>query len=123
MSDQWQLLKEVKTGEHHRIEAQAFVPEDSCWFSGHFPGEPILPGVAIVHLVWQVIFQDASRKGRQVKLDTVKRVRFTQPVRPGQNLSIFIICGDDGEEDSYAFRVLCGENVVCSGLIAVSKIN
>jgi 3-hydroxyacyl-[acyl-carrier-protein] dehydratase len=122
MQDHWQLLRQVQSKEQNEIEAQAFVPNDSLWFSGHFPGEPILPGVALVHLVWQAIARHAGEKSEEIKLDTLKRVRFTRPVRPGDKLSIFITGDEAGEETSYSFKVICEENVICSGLIAARKI-
>lgn len=123
MKDQWQLLQEVQAKEQNRIEAKAFVPTDSLWFSGHFPGEPILPGMALIHLVWQAIVRDAGKRGEEVRLDTVKRVRFTQPVRPGENLAVFITGGKGGDETLYSFKVVSGENVICSGTLAAKKIN
>jgi 3-hydroxyacyl-[acyl-carrier-protein] dehydratase len=121
VEDQWQLLQEVKAGKQNQIEAKAFVPTDSPWFSGHFPGEPILPGMALIHLVWQAIVRDAGKRSEEIRLDTLKRVRFTQPVRPGENLSVLITGGEPGEETLYSFKVTSGENVICSGLIAAGK--
>jgi len=123
VEDHWQLLQEVKIKEQNQIEAKAFVPNDSLWFSGHFPGEPILPGIALIHLVWQVIIRDAGKRNEEIRLDKIKRVRFTQPVRPGENLSVLITGGKAGEETLYSFKVVSRENVICSGLIAARKIN
>ena len=123
MKDQWQLLQEVKANELNQLEAGAFVPTDSLWFSGHFPGEPILPGIALIHIVWQAIVQDAGKRSEEIRLDALKRVRFTQPVRPGENLSVFITGDEAGEETLYSFKVVSRENVICSGLLAAKKVN
>lgn len=121
MEDHWQLLREVQSPEQSRIEAQAFVPTDSLWFSGHFPGEPILPGIALIHLVWQTIIRNAGKRSEEIRLGTLKRVRFTQPVRPGENLSVTVTGGEPGEETLYSFKVFGRGNVICSGLIAAGK--
>ena len=123
MEARWQLLKEVQVKEQNRIEAEAFVPTDSLWFSGHFPGEPILPGMALVHLVWQAIVRDAEKRSEEIRLNKLKRVRFIQPVRPGENLSVIITGSEAGDETFYSFKVISKENVICSGLIAAGKIN
>ena len=123
MEDQWQLLKDVKSTDPTRIEARALVPADSFWFSGHFPGEPILPGIALIHIVWQAIIQNAGKASEGIMLDALKRVRFTQPVLPGENLSVLITEDQPAEETSYSFKVMSKENVICSGLIAAKKIN
>jgi 3-hydroxyacyl-[acyl-carrier-protein] dehydratase len=123
LESQWSLLKEVKATDNNHIEALAEVPADSPWFSGHFPGEPILPGIALVHIVKQAITQDALKKGEELQLHALKRVRFTQPVRPGDTLSVNISSEEKGEEVLFHFKVLCKENVVSSGMIAAKKIN
>ena len=123
MEDQWSLLKEVKTTNNNHIQALAEVSADSPWFSGHFPGEPILPGIAVVHIVKQAITQEMLKKGDKLELHALKRVRFTQPVRPGDTLSVDISSEDKGEEILFHFKVLCKENIVSSGMIAAKKIN
>ena len=123
LDGQWSLLKEVKVSNHNYIEALADVPADSPWFSGHFPGEPILPGIALIYMAEQAIIQDALAKGEQVQLHALKRVRFTQPVRPGETLSLNIVSEEAGEDILFSFKVTNKENIVCSGAIVAKKIN
>jgi 3-hydroxymyristoyl/3-hydroxydecanoyl-(acyl carrier protein) dehydratase len=123
LESQWSLLKEIKAVNHNYIEALADVPVDSPWFSGHFPGQPILPGIALVYMAEQAIIQDALAKGEQVQLHTLKRVRFTQPVRPGETLSLNIVSEEAGEDILFSFKVANKENIVCNGIIVAKKIN
>jgi 3-hydroxymyristoyl/3-hydroxydecanoyl-(acyl carrier protein) dehydratase len=123
LESQWSLLKEIKVSNHNYIEALAEVPADSPWFSGHFPGEPILPGIALIYMAEQAIVQDALAKGEQVQLHALKRVRFTQPVRPGETLSLNIAGEEAGEEILFSFKITNKENIVCSGAIVAKKIN
>lgn len=122
MESQWSLLKDVKTTNNNHIEALAEVPADSLWFSGHFPGEPILPGIALVHIVRQAIDQEAQKKGEQLQCHALRRVRFTQPVRPGEILSVNITGEDLGDDVLFHFKVACKENIVSSGMISAKKI-
>ena len=121
MEDHWQLLQGVLSTEQNRIEAQAFAPTDSLWFSGHFPEDPILPGIAIISLVWQAIVRDAGKRNEKISLDSLKKVRFARPVRPGENLSVIMTGDESVEEILYSFKVLVRENVVCTGLIVARK--
>jgi len=123
LESQWSLLTEVKAVNHNHIEALANVPADSPWFSGHFPGEPILPGIALIYMAEQAIVQNTLAKGEQVQLHALKRVRFTQPVRPGETLSLSISGEEAGEEILFSFKVTNKENIVCSGAIVAKKIN
>jgi 3-hydroxymyristoyl/3-hydroxydecanoyl-(acyl carrier protein) dehydratase len=72
LESQWSLLKKVKATNNNHIEALADVSDDSPWFSGHFPGEPILPGIALVHIVEQAIIELARTKGEQFHLHVLK---------------------------------------------------
>ncbi|MGA9109898.1 MAG: hypothetical protein WB290_06330 [Smithella sp.] len=123
MESQWSLLKEIKVTNDNYIEALADVPADSPWFLGHFPGEPILPGIAIVYIVGQAIIQDTLKRGEQVQLKALKKVRFTQPVRPEETLLVSITSEEKGEEVLFSFKVASQGNIVCSGSINARKIN
>ena len=96
---------------------------DSPWFEGHFPGEPILPGIAIVHTVEQAILKDIQKNNERVVLDELRRIRFVQPVRPGEDLKITVLREDAGGEILFSFKVINKENIVSSGLIIGKKIN
>ncbi len=123
MGNQWSLLKEIKATNGNHIEALGDVPADSPWFSGHFPGEPILPGVALVAAVKQAILEEALKKGMQLQLHSLRRVRFMQPVRPGDKLSISINSEDAGDDVSFSFKIMKKENIVSSGHMTAKKIN
>ncbi len=124
MEDQWQLLQGVLSKEQNRIEARAVAPTDSLWFSGHFPGHPILPGIALIDLVWQAIVRDAGQRNEKISLESLKKVRFAKPVRPGENLSAIVTNSQSVEEILYSFKVMARENVICTGLVvAKRKIN
>jgi 3-hydroxyacyl-[acyl-carrier-protein] dehydratase len=123
LKNQWTLLGEVvDTGNTKEIEASAYVPVDSPWFQGHFPSEPILPGIALVHMAEQAILKYAETKKERIKFAALRRVRFVQPVRPGDALSLNISSEDTGKETLFSFKVTNKENIVCSGLIIAKKI-
>ena len=121
MKDQRHLLREVNTITPNEIEALAYVPTDSSWFLGHFPNEPILPGIALIYMVQQAIIQDATAKGEKITFEALKRVRFTQPVRPGESLKLNVTSAEAGEKTLFTFKVVHEENIVCSGQIAAKK--
>ena len=121
MKDQRHLLREINTISPNEIEALAYVPTDSPWFVGHFPNEPILPGIALINLTQQAIIEDAALKGEEIIFEALKRVRFTGPVRPGESLKVNITCEEAGEETLFTFKVAHEENIICSGMIAAKK--
>ena len=122
MIDRWSLPSDVRHIAPNVMEAHVFVPKDCIWFSGHFPGEPILPGIALVHAVYETILQDAQDRGENVHISSLKRIRFTSPVRPGDTLLISMTSEDANTETHYIFKATVKENTVSSGLVAVVKM-
>ena len=122
MINRWNLLKDVKRIASNVLEAQADVPQDCIWFTGHFPGEPILPGIALVNTVYETIVWDARDRGESVQISSLKRIRFTGPVRPGEKFVLNLTHEDVGGERLFHFKVAVNENIVCSGLVTAANI-
>ena len=64
------------------------------YFAGHFPGNPVMPGVLIVEAMAQVASCVASLtlsdddRDTLVFFATIDKTRFRQPVRPGDGLML-----------------------------------
>ncbi len=79
-----------------RCVAVKFVDPANPVFAGHFPAEPILPGVFLIEAVAQTAgvmlgsaMQAAARSKRGVALlAAVNRFKFLKPVTPGQELRV-----------------------------------
>lgn len=71
-------------------EAEHDVRADAFWVVGHFPGEPILPGVLIAEAMAQtaaIAALSAESEGQgAVYLVGYDKLRFRRPVRPGDTL-------------------------------------
>jgi len=104
------------SGETDRVVASARFPSDSSWFSGHFPDNPMVPGVALIALVAEAVSERERNEGRSLVITGVRRVRFRLPVRPDDEVTLEAIRMPKKEGPAYVFNVyLAGENV-CSGV-------
>ena len=74
------------TSDHLRA-ARTFRP-DEAFFAGHFPGNPIVPGVLLIEAMAQgMAFLVMQRPGAQsAYLVGVDNARFRRPVRPGDTV-------------------------------------
>ena len=71
--------------------AEHDVAEDAHWVSGHFPGQPVMPGVLIVEALAQTAALSALAGkpeliGSSIYLVGLKRFKFRRPVVPGETL-------------------------------------
>ena len=85
---------------------------DSRWFSGHFPDNPILPGIAQLKMIVDLITTSTTDA---VRLAGLRRIKFRRIVRPGEQLDIQVL--PDSTDNYYTFKITCGNEDVCSGKI------
>jgi 3-hydroxyacyl-[acyl-carrier-protein] dehydratase len=66
------------------------VDPDAAFFAGHFPGNPILPGVIIVEALAQTgalaALADPGTAGKLALFGGIGQARFRRVVRPGEDL-------------------------------------
>lgn len=92
---------EVVSHQGDTTELRMTLPTTLAWFQGHFPGEPILPGISQVHmavLLAREVFGWAPESG------DLTRVKFKDIIRPGEVLDLTLTAHRDS--DRLAFRWL-----------------
>jgi 3-hydroxymyristoyl/3-hydroxydecanoyl-(acyl carrier protein) dehydratase len=89
------------------------IPADSPFFTGHFPGHPILPGIAHPLLVAR-----ALAAGMEMRIAEIPSLKLRSPVRPGDVLDI---SGTGPEEDgSVRFELRRGTQVISQGALRIA---
>ena len=82
------FVDEVLEINEKKIVAQRSVRADEYFFAGHFPNEPIMPGVLIIEAIAQTggIMLLRKYKGAIPLFMGIDKVRFRKIVRPGDTL-------------------------------------
>ena len=84
-----------------RREIDIFVATDNPWFNGHFPKQPILPGV--VQIGWAVHFANTTC-GLGPAIQNMEQIKFRRPIMPGAQLTLRLTPNEDRSKVRYEFR-------------------
>jgi 3-hydroxyacyl-[acyl-carrier-protein] dehydratase len=73
-----------------RVVARRRIRDDEWYLAGHFPGNPIMPGVLMVEALAQagavVVLSEPENRGKLALFAGIDDVRFKRIVRPGDEL-------------------------------------
>ena len=84
--DKCQIIEPGKKGISER-----YFSENEYFFQGHFPNNPIVPGVIIIEAMAQtagivVSYKFKDEKDKSVLFMSVNKARFRKPILPNQNI-------------------------------------
>ena len=112
----WYTLHAWTENPDEEICADVSVDEKSPWFSGHFPENPILPGIAQLNMVARVI---ALSTQENLCIKQLSRVKFKNLVRPNDMLKIRAKRNSATNDLVYSFRITNQTQDVCLGTIVL----
>ena len=87
--DDMLLLDEATLQEDSAVGSYR-VRGDEFFLRGHFPGNPVVPGVILLEILAQsacVLMQNQMTEGKTPYYTGLDKVRFRNPVRPGEVIS------------------------------------
>jgi 3-hydroxymyristoyl/3-hydroxydecanoyl-(acyl carrier protein) dehydratase len=117
MQESWFHLSDFRYEPPDRIEADATVPDDSLFFSGHFPKMPVVPGIAMVAMVERTLNRHASRSGLDRSITGLRRVRFRSLIESGSSFHLIIAPHRLNPELDFTFEVIHRDKKACDGVI------
>lgn len=73
-----------------RVVARKHLKEDEFWFAGHFPGNPVQPGVLTLEMIAQAgavcMLSVPENKGKVGFFGGIDKAKFREMVRPGDTM-------------------------------------
>jgi len=114
----WHKIELTKTSNKNSVHSMVQLGKESHWFSGHFPDESILPGFAVLSMVYESIVLATEER---LTLKGFKKIRFKQVIKPGDRIEI----NADTHNDSnvYSFTVYANGNHACKGSLIVDSFD
>ena len=99
-------------------------PAEEPFFRGHFPGEPLVPGVILTEALAQTAGLVAGQAERSFRLAAIKGMKFPAAVRPGETVTLHarktIVAGALWQ---FEVRAAVGELTVAEGVLVLAEVN
>jgi 3-hydroxyacyl-[acyl-carrier-protein] dehydratase len=99
------------------------------FFQGHFPGNPVMPGVLVVEALAQtgaVLMSKSLNvdvEGKAIMFMSIDEARFRQPVRPGDVLRLHVeVLKARGDVFKFKGRALVGDKLVAQAEFAAMVV-
>ena len=88
--DECRVIKKGEIGESYR-----FFNESEYFFEGHFPDNPIVPGVVIIEAMAQtagvVVSENLlNNNDKSVLFMSINKAKFRKPVLPGYKINFYV---------------------------------
>lgn len=116
MNSVWYAMSAPERTVKGEIRAQVHVQADSPWFDGHFPDFPVVPAIAQVSMIVDMV---ARASGSSLYLKSASRIKFKQLVTPNTVLTLQAKAGT--EQSQYLYRIRAGTEEVSSGTIFLAN--
>ena len=108
------------------VVSEYTVPDDPYYTQGHFPGNPIVPGVILCEIMAQgsvLLFQDKLQY-RMALYAGMDKVRFKKSVHPGDKVTVRSHIGNcRGLFLSVEAEAYVGDEVCASGLLSFMLVD
>ena len=84
------LVDEMTLDENHVAHSKYYVTGEEFFLKGHFPGEPVVPGVILCEIMAQscALLMKDDLIGKLTFYTGIDKVRFKNSVRPGDTVEV-----------------------------------
>lgn len=116
------MLDRVLELEPGRARGYKNVSANEPHFRGHFPGNPVMPGVLTIESLLQLAWVLYAEQG-QPRLEGVDRLKFRRQVKPGDRLDLEIVeTAAEGEVRKLKVVARVEDQVASEGLLTLRLV-
>lgn len=92
-------------------------------FTGHFPGNPIVPGVILTEALAQVAGIAGGGDGRKFLLSSIRAMKFPAAAKPRERIALAAAkTGAMGGLWMFAVTATVGDRVVAEGQVVLNEV-
>lgn len=119
----------VEFEPQRRIVAIKNVTANEPFFAGHFPGQPIMPGVLIIEAMAQaggllLLHEIPERETKLIVFTGIEKARFRKPVLPGDQLRLEIeVLQWRRTAGRMASRAMVGDKLVAEAVLSCAVVD
>jgi len=113
------LVDRITSIQEKSITGIKNISSESIFFEGHFPGNPIFPGVLQIEALAQTaavfVLKKDENLGKLIYFGSIEQVKFRKPVYPGDQLELQIeeLVYRKGRAGKASGKALVDGQVVC----------
>lgn len=108
-------LTEIHRTGVRETTARVEIDPDAHWFSGHFPGDPMVPGIVQLEMAVELVLMT---HGKKIRPAGIRRVRFKRIIRP-QDRPTLAVRQTAAGGNTYSFRLMLADEPACTGTLTV----
>lgn len=103
----------------------AFFAKEDPMFRGHFPGQPIVPGVILTEALAQMAgIAGASGSGKRFLLSAIRNMKFPAAALPEESISLEASkTGEMGGLWMFQACAAVGERIVAEGQLVLNEVS
>jgi len=117
------VVREV-SADGKALCTKTFSGEES-FFRGHFPGDPLVPGVILTEALAQTagIAAGYGTAGKSYRLSAIKQMKFLRPVRPGDAILLEALkIATVGNLQQFRVGATVAGELVADGVIVLNEV-
>ncbi len=114
-------VREVVAGQS--CQARKIFPPEEPFFRGHFPGDPLVPGVILTEALAQTAGLAAGQAGRGFRLTAIRGMKFLRAVRPAEVIDLHARkIATVGGLWQFEVTARVAEQAVAEGVVVLSEV-
>lgn len=113
----------VELEQGKRVRAERTFRQEEEFFRGHFPGEPIVPGVLLTEALAQAAGLAGVEEGiAGFRLSAIRSMKFPDAALPGERVELYAEkSGNMGGLHQFSVKACIKERIVAEGILILNE--